>query len=225
MQKNKAGLIIAVVVVLVIAVYFSFRKSSEVRVETSPGSQTAVLPQAPGVNLTAQSHEVQKGEILAFSPGQLGAAASPPSGSWFSLELVTGFSTYVGIQPGPDGGIVIGKAQPASGSHPGVQDGKEMASVDTPWVFFGSTGMHFTVGDGIKFISSGQLDFSSWRWTWNGAQEINLGAGKTASFIWSGEPGQPFTLEYQAIFPSDTPGFGGKKYTLHLEGDVKRSGS
>jgi hypothetical protein len=136
--------------------------------------------------------------------------------------LIKGFSTYIGLQPGSDGGIVIGKAQPASGSHPGVPDGKEKTGVDAPWVYFSSTGMHFTASNGINFIGSGQLDFSAWRWTWNGVQEIDLGVGKTASFNWSGESGKPFTLDYQTIIPSDVLGFGGKKYTLHLEGTVKR---
>ena len=225
MQKNKAGLIvIAAVVALVVVVYLGFfRKSSQEHIAISEGGQTAVSPQESRTKITAQSGQLEKGDMLAFSPGQQGGAtvAAPP-GSWFGLELVKGFSTFVGLQPGPDGGIIIGKAQSASGSHSGIPDGKEVASVDTTWVFFGSTGMHFTTGNGIKFISSGQLDFSAWRWTWNGVPEINLGQGKTASFNWSGEYGKPFVLEYQAIVPSDVPGFGGKKYALHLEGAVKR---
>lgn len=222
MEKSKTGLIVAVVIAaLGAAAYLSFRKSPEVAVQSNAGGQTAASPaQAPAI--PAQSREVKKGDVLAFTPGQATGTPNKPQGSWFSLELMKGFATYIGLQPGPDGGIVIGKAQPASGSHPGVPDGKETASLDTPWAFFSSTGMHFTKGDGIKFIGSGQLDFSAWRWTWNGVQEIDMGAGKTASFNWSGEPGKPFTLEYQAIIPSDVPGFGGKTYTLHLEGTVKQ---
>ena len=224
MQKNKTGLIIAsAIAALVVVLYFSFRAAPKQQTETVAVAPTAASPQGPRTILTAQSREVEKNDILAFTPGQPGGAAAPPAGSWFSLELVSGFSTYVGIQPGPDGGIVIGKAQPATGSHPGQPDGKEKAGIDTPWVFFGSTGMHFTSGSGIKFVGNGQLDFSGWRWTWNGVPEIDMGAGKIASFNWVGEPGKPFTLEYQTIIPkSDTPGFDGKKYTLHLEGVVKR---
>lgn len=223
MEKSKTGLIVAVVIAaLGAAAYLSFRKSPEVAVESNAGGQTGAAPaQAPAIQ-AAQSHEVRNGDVLAFTPGQASGTPNKPQGSWFSLELMKGFATYIGLQPGPDGGIVIGKAQSASGSHPGVPDGKETASLDTPWAFFSSTGMHFTTGNGIKFIGNGQLDFSAWRWTWNGVQEINLGAGKTASFNWSGEPGKPFTLDYQAIIPSDVPGFGGKTYILHLEGTVKQ---
>ena len=224
MEKSKTGLIVTVIVVVAIGIvaYLSLRKNTEVAVESKAGAQTAVTPaQAPTIQ-TAQSSEVKKGDVLAFTPGQASGTPNRPQGSWFNLELMKGFSTYIGLQPGPDGGIVIGKAQPASGSHPGVADGKEKASIDAPWVFFSSTGMHFTTGSGVKFIGSGQLDFSSWRWTWNGVQEIDLGAGKTASFNWSGESGKPFTLEYQTVIPGDVSGFGGKMYTLHLEGTVKR---
>jgi hypothetical protein len=223
-EKSKTGLIVTTVVVVAIGAvaYLGLRKNTEVAVPSGAGDQTAVAPaQAPTIQ-TAKSSEVKKGEVLAFTPGQASGTPNQPPGSWFSLELMKGFSTYIGLQPGSDGGIVIGKAQPASGSHPGASDGKEKTSIDAPWVFFSSTGMHFTTGNGIKFIGSGQLDFSSWRWTWNGIQEIDLGAGKTASFNWSGEPGKPFTLEYQTIIPNNVPGFGGKKYTLHLEGTVKQ---
>lgn len=233
MEKSKTGLIIAVVVVVLgVVLYRNFRNPSEapeMDLEANaagqpPAAAAAQAPPPPAAQ-AAQSREVGKGEVLAFSPGQAGGTATKPTaGSWFSLELVTGFSTYIGLQPGPDGGIVIGKAQPASGSHAGAPDGKEKVSVDAPWAFFGATGMHFTAANGIKFIGSGQLDFSAWRWTWNDVKEVNLGAGKTASFNWSGEPGKPFTLEYQTVIPSDMAGFGGKKYTLHLEGVVKRVG-
>jgi hypothetical protein len=222
-EKNKTGLIVAVAIVATVAViYFSLRKNPEVAVEPGTAGQTAASPAQPATMQTAQNQELKKGDMLAFTPGQSTGSPSQPAGSWFSLEVVKGFSTHIGLQPGPDGGIIVGKAQPASGSHPGIPEGKEMAGIDAPWAFFSSTGMHFTTGDGIKFIGNGQLDFSTWRWTWNGVKEISLGAGNTASFTWSGEPGKPFTLEYQTIIPSDVPGFGNKKYTLHLEGTVKR---
>lgn len=220
MEKSRKGLIVAsVVAAVVVVVYLSFRNSSEEQTKTSGASQT---PASSLTSLTAQSYKLEKGDVLEFSPGPPGGVASLPQGSWFSIEIVQGFITYFGLQHGPDGGITIGKAQPASGSHSGAPDGKEMAGVDTPWTFFNSTGMHFTVDGGIKFIDNGKLDFSAWRWTWSGMPEINLGAGKTAAFKWSGEPGKPFSLEYQTIMPSDVPGFGGKKYTLHLVGVVKR---
>ena len=223
MAKNKTGLIVVVVIVAAVTViYLSLRKNPEVAVESSTAGRSAASPAQPATMQKVQSQELKKGDVLVFTPGQSTGTPSQPQRSSFSLELVKGFSTHIGIQPGPDGGIVIGKAQPASGSHPGIPDGKEKAGIDAPWAFFSSTGMHYTAGDGIKYIGNGQLDFSALRWTWNGAQEINLGAANTASFKWSGEPGSPFMLEYQTIFPSDVPGFGNKTYTLHLEGIVKR---
>ena len=223
MENSKTGLMVAVVVVAVgVVAYLGLRKTDEVAVEPNANEQTVAAPvQAPAAP-AAQSSEVKKGDVLAFTPGEASGTPNQPSGSWYSLEMMKGFSTYFGLKPGVDGGIVIGRAQPASGSHPGVADGTEKTGIDSPWVFFSSTGMHFTTGNGVKFSGSGQLDFSSWRWTWNGVEEIDMGAGKTAAFTWSGDFTKPFTLEYQTIIPATVPGFGGKKYTLHLEGSVKR---
>lgn len=162
------------------------------------------------------------GDVLAFTPGPVGNSSTLPAGSWFAVELVPQMMVYTGLQPGPDGGIVIGKPQRASGSHAGDKNGSEAPGLDAPWVFFSCTGMHYTVGGGIVRTDAGSLDFKSWRWAWNGVEEINLGEGGQATFVWSGTYGEPFKLDYTATIPAGDPsGFGGSKYVLHLEGMVR----
>ena len=108
-EKSKIGLIVAVVIVIGAVAYLSFKKSPEVAVEPSADGQTAAAPgqaSAP-VSQAVQSSEVKKGDVLAFTPGQASGTPNKPQGSWFSLELMKGFATYIGLQPGPDGGIFI----------------------------------------------------------------------------------------------------------------------
>lgn len=86
-------------------------------------------------------------------------------------------------------GIILGTAQPASGSHTGLPDGTETPGMDKPWVFVGSTGLHQTLAGsgGITIINNTgaggnaanevTLDFSAWTVSWNGIEVIPLGTG------------------------------------------------
>ena len=90
-------------------------------------------------------------------------------------------------------GILIGVAQPASGSHSLTPTGDEAPSIDEAWGFFENTGMHFTPAgsSGITIIDNTgangnagnevDLDFSNWSVTWNGIARINMG-GDPANF-------------------------------------------
>jgi hypothetical protein len=175
------------------------------------------------------------GDRLVFDAGVVTDPYAPPMGSYFSFgdESVT---YYVPISIGPDGGIVIGQTQSASGSHGGLpgctygigvcDNTGEYPGIDAPWGFLGNTGMHFTVSPVID-LGNGTLDFSGWRITWNRLVEIPLGGGGdygsgVATLTWSGEYGDAFQLDYFAIVPEgDNSGFGLVEYTLHLEGVVQ----
>lgn len=175
------------------------------------------------------------------------------AGSWFGMDM-DGNSRMAGsektaLQPGPDGGLIIGAIQAASGTHQGAPNGSENASVDAPWAFFGNTGMHFTTvaPSAIGGNTANGIDMSGWRVTWNAIPIINMGAGAwnplncdalnitTCSFAnGAGQftytdvdgngnisDGDTYRLIYAATVPEGDPsGFGRVRYLLNLEGAV-----
>ncbi|NCS74797.1 MAG: hypothetical protein GW783_11840, partial [Deltaproteobacteria bacterium] len=160
------------------------------------------------------------GTLLRFDVGVLVGGPGPnipvTAGSYFQMGADGNDPVQVPLAPGPDGGIVIGQVQPASGSHSGDPDGSESAHIDVPWAFFGHTGMDFTT---VAITDNGDhtLDFSGWRVTWNGIPSINMGAGAPAAVTIDGAA--RFTVEYETVVPDGDPsGFGGVPYSLHLEG-------
>ena len=176
-------------------------------------------------------------QLLAFNAGVVfcTVGGTPPdncdfgatdvTGSWWAMDanadsIIQG-TEKVAISVGPDGGIQIGHAQPASGSHNGPVDGSEFPGIDAAWTFFNSAGMHETVST-VDFTSTTTLDLSGWRADWNAVQ-IDLG-GDPANF--PAETGAAnitcdsspsacadsdvFTLDYEAHVPqSDPNGFAG----------------
>lgn len=131
-------------------------------------------------------------------------------------------------------GLVIGTIQDASGSHSGAPDGTENANIDAPWLYFGNTGMHYTL-NATNILSddgagNGTLDFSGWGMAWDGVERINLGG-----FAWQGNAdgvavvtcavncdyGERYTLDYSATVPiGDPSGLGGIRYSLKLVGTI-----
>jgi hypothetical protein len=113
----------------------------------------------------------------------------------------------------------------------------ETPSIDEPWGFFGNTGMHYTMGTAVTEVGShtgntAELDFSGWTVTWNGIPVIPMG-GDSVNFTEdtgkalitcstdSCSVSSTYVLDYEAHVPiGDASGFGGVKYTLHLEGHV-----
>jgi hypothetical protein len=116
----------------------------------------------------------------------------------------------------------------------------ESPGVDEPWNFFGNTGMDFLT-KGVTVVNDlgtkKFLDFSGWTVTWNGIPSIPMttGAWGQGTNYFGGGNGvarilcssstcsqtSTFTLDYFATVPNGDPsGFGGVKYTLHLEGHV-----
>ena len=175
--------------------------------------------------------------ILYFEAGQPGhptdSSVPASSGSYFTMQLSQATTIFTVIEPGPNGGLVIGHDQPASGTHSGLPTGNEEAGLDQPWQFFNNTGLHFTRNGGITGNPDGTLDFArKWFVTWNGIPAIDLG-GATATFpddlgfatiICDPAPcadQSTFELQYAAhVPPGDPSGFGGVPYTLIMSGTV-----
>lgn len=139
------------------------------------------------------------------------------------IQTITGFN-----------GIVLGTTQSATGDHAGAIDGAESPNIDLPWEYYGSTGMHSTVSPSNVLSAGGNtasVDFSGWRWNWNGLTGgVPMGGG-----AWDGNPngvalitcgadcgnGDTYTLHYSATVPvGDPSSLGGFQYRLTLQGTV-----
>lgn len=195
----------------------------------------------------ARAAALTTGDVLQFAAGNIGVFTTPAAAgaSYFSLQTSSISSFYVGLQPGTDGGIVIGKAQAPGASHFGfVAPGDAAAGIDQPWSFLGNTGTHFTITgpsavsgttiSGVAPINATTLDMSNCRFTWNGVPSVDVGGcsgsccpsgvtdSHTATFSWDGVFGDAFTLDYSAHVPvGDPSSFGGVPYALHLTGVVQ----
>lgn len=198
-----------------------------------------------------QAASLPSDSLLLITDGEpvmdsYGAMTDVTSGSWFGVDFdndgkIVGTEKYA-ISQGPDGGIVIGSIQLASGSHSGPPDGSESPSIDAPLLFWANTWMHFTAAApyAIGGDTANGLDLSGWRATWNSIPEINLGTGAwnpgncaelgisqcafsdgVAQLLWDGSYGGPFRLLYTATIPQGDPsGFDNVPYFLNLEGEV-----
>lgn len=179
--------------------------------------------------------------VLAFDPGVAGnpsdSSVAAQSGSYFTMQVTQQTLIYTVIEPGPDGGLIIGYDQPATGSHTGAPNGTEQPGFTAPWLFFSNTGFDLTQNGGITGNPDGTLNFSGrYAVTWNGIPTINLGGSSDSRFSDLGfatirctpapcENQSSFTLDY-AAHVEDLPGqsasgFNGVPYTLHLEGSVQ----
>jgi hypothetical protein len=179
----------------------------------------AALAGVLGVTANSAQAALVNGSVLSFT-GTYGAEVAP------GFVLPTSISSF--------NGLVIGAAQPASGSHSGPIDGSESPGIDNPWQFAGNTGMHLTTSpvnilsdDGAGNVT---LDFSGWAMTWNGVPVIPLGTG-----AWEGNPegeailtcantcedGDSYSLDYSATVPEGDPsGFGTVRFNLDLSGTI-----
>lgn len=205
----------------------------------------------------AQTYVVQAavlntGDTLTINPGIYEPSYySVVAGSYYAIDA-NGNGTFSSDERGPISqgtqGLVIGVTQPAASfGHPGSPSGTEGGTIDAAWSFLGNTGMHFTASPVTGSTTAG-LDFSGWRWTWNGIPSISWGGGfqdcgtasdgicvygasdiagtfdngsGIASFSWDGIYGHGYTLDYTAVAAqADPSGFGGVPYQLHLEGTV-----
>lgn len=174
--------------------------------------------------------------LLTIDPGTEpfhGPPGIPGTGSYWYNECSPGFWCSTQMEAGPDGGLIIGQTQSASGSHTGPVDGSEAPGIDMPWTFFGNTGMHFTE-EPITIISiTGDtmlLDFSGWRREWSGivsdlGGDASLGDTGIAEVVCSidGCPvGSDYVLSYSYhIRSDDQTGFNFVEQYLRLEGTIE----
>lgn len=171
------------------------------------------------------------------------------SGSWFGMDqdknskIATAEMTA--LTAAGIGGVVIGSAQSASGSHDGGINGSESPAFDI-WEFFGNTGMNYTRVAPTGDTTAG-VDLSGWTVTWNAIPAIDMGTGAwtpancgaahmgctglnfsngVANVSWDGTSGGRFSLWYTATVPiGDPSGFGGVQYLLRLTGTVALPGA
>jgi hypothetical protein len=177
--------------------------------------------------------------MLNFDPGVLPDPNAPPTdGSYFSMQVTPDQLIYVPLVEGPSGGLAIGFEQPATGSHTGSPVGTEQPGLDSPWVFFSNTGMHYTSNGGIVGNTDGTLKFNTategdgrWLVTWNGIS-FDLGGNPSAfpddlgfaTILCTPAPcadQSTYTLDYTGHVPVTAPNFAGVPYGLHLEGSVE----
>lgn len=163
--------------------------------------------------------------FVAASGGH--SATMPSSGSWFGIEpSFFGYMPISSLQ-----GIIIGSAQPASGSHSGIPDGSESPSIDTPHDWFSQTGM-FGSSSPITIISASgntaTLDFTGLKWNWDGLDNIvviapslgDTGIATMTCGVNCGN-GDSYILNFTGHIPLGSPtGFGGESVVLHLEGTI-----
>jgi len=180
--------------------------------------------------MSATAATLGTGDTLSIVTGTTyyGAATSGTT-SWFAMDndgnskIIVGekVALFQGTQ-----GIVIGSKQ-------------ALGAIVAPWSFFSATGYNYTPTTAITG-GTGGLDMSGWMVNWNGG-DIDMGAGgawqptnalaagmatttftnSTANFVWDGNYGSTYTLDYTATVPSG--GFKGVQYSLHLTGVVTQA--
>lgn len=164
-------------------------------------------------------------------------------GSCFGFDIE--YSNYLDADPdafgnisGFQGLIVDGQSvQSASGSHSGLPDGSETPSVDNPWAWLGSTGMHYTNSPLTKTGGAGNtlsLDLTGLHVLFNGAapgryesqEGIYEDAFVTCQFFCS--DGESYMLTYRMLLsaecgPEGDPSCFGRQYLyefLTLRGTI-----
>lgn len=175
--------------------------------------------------------------VLSFDPGvgTIDQSVPPISGSYFGMGVSSNTIIYTTISP--YNGLMLGSAQPASGSHTGTPNGSERPNIDQPFSFFANTGMHETSAP-VNILSDDNngnvtLDFSGWGYDWNGIPFISLGVSPqfptdtgvaTLTCGSTCDIGDSFTLDYAAhvydLPGNPASGLNAVPYTLRLEGTV-----
>ena len=143
--------------------------------------------------------------------------AAIPDGNYFAMDNdgsgVWEDGERVGIEAGPDGGILLGVDQSA------------FPSIDATWNFFGNPGNHVQAGTLSVASDDGAgnatINMTGWTVMWGAPQApIDMGQGADAIVTCGVDcgVGDSFTLDYNAVVPSG--GFAGVAYALHLTGTI-----
>jgi hypothetical protein len=191
------------------------------------------------VLISVPVHAFEVGEVIGFDAGEVDCIMPDMPqlcidypqffivvvrGSYIAVD-VNGNGQFepherIAVSPGPDGGIIVGQLQPASGSHGGCPDGTENPSVDQPWCFYNNTGMQQIIGNPVYDNGDGTLDFSGWSITWGPVAAINFDAINAAVLACNTSPCRSssfYTVDYETrVAAGDPSGFGGVGFKVHL---------
>ena len=143
-------------------------------------------------------------------------------GSYFSMDTNgNGVENSEKTPIGSLNGIVLGTTQAAGGSHAGPIDGTESPNIDSPWTFFGGTGMHQTTSP-VSFTggSGSTVDMSGWNVAWNGIASIPLVQQSASIACSTAACSDTSTYTLDGAFHVNGAGFTTVAYTVHLEGSV-----
>lgn len=166
---------------------------------------------------------------MDLGTGSCAAGGTFPSCN-YGANVATGGSFFTmdgnfGAIVESDLGLVLGTAQPFSGTAPssGSPYPGDGSNITKPWVFFGNNGTNFSASP-ITAVSDTEIDMSGWRVAWGEAPSINMGSGANATIsCGTCSNGSAYTLDYTAVVPPGDPsGFGGVVYALHLEGTISQ---
>jgi hypothetical protein len=143
-------------------------------------------------------------------------------GSYFSMDTNgNGVENSEKTPIGSFNGIHIGTTQAAGGSHAGAIDGTESPNIDSPWTFFGGTGMHQTSSPiTVTGGSGGTVDMSGWNVAWNGIASIPLTQTSASIACSTASCSDSSTYTLDGAFHVNGAGFTTVAYTVHLEGHV-----
>lgn len=196
-----------------------------------------------GISTAIQAAPLPNGTVLGIDQG-VGADTNIPctTGSCFGMELAPGLVSWIDVNPGTDGGLIIGKNQ-ASGGQDLSQSSSTPGEVTATWSFLGVYGTYSTPAGTTNIFSDtscagasciGQTELRSWNWVWNGFSapfasangclSTNCSADQLAGIFvteWTtgSSAGSPYTLKYSTVIPDNDPsGFGGVRYNLILKG-------
>ena len=163
------------------------------------------------------------------TPPDCVAGAPVPQSNFFAMDNdgsgVWEDAERVALDPGTDGGIVLGATQgfgTSTGTGPTLVI-TAPGGIDAGWGFFGSAGWHTQAGtlavatdDGAGSVT---LDMTGWNVHWNdGDIDMGQGAAAVVSCGVDCAVGDTFTMDYDAVVPSGS--FIGVAYQLHLSGTI-----
>lgn len=141
---------------------------------------TALLLAGIGQMNVAHAVNLNTGDILTITAGVTGGSYGYVTGGSYFVPDTNGNGIFSDFERSPlqQGiqGILVGVAQPTGISHTGAPTGTEGGTIDAAWLYFGNTGMHFTVSPITGGTTTG-LDFSGWSVTWAGIPSLFLGGG------------------------------------------------
>lgn len=197
--------------------------------------------------MSAHAAVVNAGDKLSISTGvgvfdANGNQTNVINGSWFGMDLGPSDSRVQGSEKTAlsEGtlGLIIGTVTTIGANHGGAPTATDTNQLTAPWFFGDNTGSDW-LNVAVTGSTTSGLDLSGWNVAYNGVDTIPMGTGAwtplnavaagmaagpytngIAKFSWDGIYGNAYTLDYTATVPTFVAGFGGVRYSLHLQGVV-----